>query len=356
MMVKFSTKDDIEQFILNEDRWSFHMNASNGNMNFHRVINSQDIESFRHTANQMCEHDWAIFVYRICFRELKINHRKTHELTAKIIGDDDNAKLQMDISIVSGPVGSQLRKKLGQFTLERDHEGEYDLFGWTRELKGQRDFLMDDNDNLRLDNHKIKEQMDDFLEKDSIAVDEQLAQQEHQLKVFTRLMNNMKNQYIKLQKGEVTDEEDLINLEKIRQINEEVKMEEPPKKKKVRVKKSMPKDATETKVKPKKIRKKKEKIETEPKVEKEVNLHGNISKATEAQSMASTHFKFRSMAKQVKDERESLIPPAEVKESGEDIGEESGEESREEVSASEETEEDTQGETQDDTDYENDSN
>jgi hypothetical protein len=352
MMVKFCTKDDIEQLILNKDQWSFHMNASNGNMNFRRVINSQDIESFRHTANQMCEHDWAIFVYRICFRELKINQRKTHDLSAKIIGDDDNVKLQMDISIVSGPVGSQLRQKLGQFTLERDHEGEYDLFAWTRELKDQRDILMDDNDDLRLDNHKIKEQMDDFLEKNSTAVDEQLAQQEHQLRVFTRLINNMKNQYIKLQKGEVTDEEDLINLEKIRQISEEVKMEEPPKKKKVTVKKLIPKDAIQTKAKPEKVEEKKEKIETEPKVEKEVNLQGDIPKATEAQNIASTHFKFSNMAKQVKNERESSIPPAEVEESGENIREES----EVEVSAREETEQDTQGDTEDDTDYEGDSN
>lgn len=232
MMVRFSTDEDIEQLINNQEKWSIHIMAANGAVNLERYISSRDVQSFKHTSNGMNEHDWSTMVYRICFHELKPNERRSHVLSAKLTGDGDTVRLHMDISIVSGPEGAQLKKRLGEFTLGLDQRDpdKYDLFGWTREMKDERDALKDNSDELQIDNAKLKAQLDDFLDKEALLVEQSLQKEEHQMKVFTKLINDMKIQYIKLQKGEAHEEEDLINIEKILQANEMVELEQPKKK------------------------------------------------------------------------------------------------------------------------------
>lgn len=343
MMVRFSCVCDVEECVQDELPWEFDIRTSNGAVNFHRKITSAALMSIRHASNRMCDHDWAMLVYRICFHTLKVDQRKTYELNCHWVGDGDDRLLKMEIQLVSGPVGSQLKQRLGEFTLESDRgsdQDDYDLFAWTRELSDARDGLWSEQDMLRLENRKLKCQLDEYLSRESEQVDKLVLKEEHQMRVYTKLINDMKAQYIRVLNGEVVDHDDLINADKIRHINEQVKLEESPRKKKV--KKVLLKTNTRE-------GKHKKEEELTPEIPPDVTIKDEYPKdadsneaqksnAEEATSMASVHFRF------AKDDDV-------VKEESDELPDDAAEDQDDEIQDTEATEEDTDEDTQNDTDY-----
>ena len=232
MMVRFSTDDEVESMTEgSKGGWQIDVRASNGTVMFHGTLKSCELEEIRHMSNKMDRYDWVVLFYKVCFRQLAGDDSKRYELNARLErSPSGGCRMSVDINVVLGKsTATQLRQKLGGFTLDEVSESEvdeeYDLFTWTREICQNRDHYMDEVDRLERGNKKLRTQLDEFMAQEQLSVDKLVEQEEHQLMVFTRLINDMKEQYIKLQTtGDSEDVDDLINMEKIMRISEEVRL------------------------------------------------------------------------------------------------------------------------------------
>ncbi|KAH3666619.1 hypothetical protein WICMUC_005603 [Wickerhamomyces mucosus] len=225
IFIKSTTKDkDIPYIIDDEGEWEFEVRSTEGENKRYTRLRSKDIENIRLPSCSMCEIDWATLVYHIFFNELKSAQKSNYELIGYERKDES-----WDIEICT--ISHGLKNLLGTVKLRNpldENEDEYDPFQWAKLMKQFGDQKKAEADSLDLEVRKLRVENSKIVKDQQKFVQGMNKKQQHQLKVFTKVLNDQQAKYRKLVlEANITDPSDeVINLDYIKSVDQTIKLEE----------------------------------------------------------------------------------------------------------------------------------
>jgi hypothetical protein len=299
-----------------DGKFQINVKATDGELKCECIISSDELASRSSSSVSSLDYDFTTLVYQVFSNDLPERFHKSIELIGTQQGDGE-VTLHINL-IIGGNIKNELIYfKLKDSTEDEDADERFDLFEWTRILKTDRDDYKFKYEKLNENQAQLSSDLEKSLKAQEELVQEMRTKQKRQFEVFTKVINDFQSYNNKIWSGEISEKDDMFNLDKIRSLISDARDDQavtsPKKRKLVKEKKSgvaKPKKETSQKAKVKK--------EKDIPVESETQ---SLPDPIKSEFTESVHFKFQNDEPQetkLKEEKateqsipDSLAPSAE---------------------------------------------
>lgn len=279
MVLNSSINDNGEDYIITSK-------VTDGAIRYFTTIDLKELDSLKTPAvSNILDYDFHQLIRETFLNDLPEKFSKSVELSAK--QKDDTVTLHINFLF-----GDNIKNELISFKMEskeneESQDEEYDLFDWTKILSDDRDHYKRKYSELKAMEAKIKSDLSKSLVAQDELIHEAKAREEQQIIIFTKIINDFQAYNSKILSGEIVDEEDVFNLDKIRSLVTEVQDDAiSPKKRKLYERLEH-----------------KEKNEKKPaKLKKTVKKESESPPPIKAELTDSVHFKFQDKDDETEDE------------------------------------------------------
>ncbi|KAH3682540.1 hypothetical protein WICPIJ_006490, partial [Wickerhamomyces pijperi] len=192
-------------------------------------LSHQDIIHSKAPSNTLTDEEWVSLVFQSLFNThpTQEDHDKYKVFSQEMEGSNSEGSWEIKIAIES----HKLRNVLGSFTLERPQTAnpeDYDAFLWSISLQKARDESQRKTYGLKARVTQLELQNRRIIEEQKRLQELLQEKQLHQLKVFSKILNEQQKRYRDLTKeaGVKDPSEPLININYIKHKDEEIRNQE----------------------------------------------------------------------------------------------------------------------------------
>lgn len=227
MFLHISTKSSSIEQLLDQEDIEIELKLTDGDSSFHQVLGRSDIIKLKHKKNDQTDSEWATIFLQSLFNNLPLQSIDTVQLSGKEVNRNGSPVLELELKSI---LGNSISRVLGVLELKPLASEEVNfadqLFEWSRIMSDFNKTLYKESVKREAETESLKKEIQALKKFQTDLVEQSQKQEKLHLKIMTKLLNNKKDRYNKLVKGEIGEEDDDFNHLAIHGIKEEVFQEE----------------------------------------------------------------------------------------------------------------------------------